>query len=137
MSGQHKPQLWGLGGGGYRMRHSHSTGERSQNPDGLTLGTSIIQVLDTEPTLCLNQEAFVTKRKFVCLMHSVAKQCRERFITGPCKDNRWLMPPKTPKLLEGSQQSIVKGQVRKGCGWLLQTSWCRKSTPHRSGHMFL
>ena len=29
------------------------------------------------------------------------------------------------ELPEGLQQSIFKSKVKKGHGWLLQTSWCR------------
>ena len=47
------------------------------------------------------------------------------------------MPPQTLNLRR-VQQSIFKGKVREGHGWLLETSWFSNplfsSCPHRSGH---
>ena len=43
-------------------------------------------------------------------------QGRARRTSGSC--------PKCPKLLEEFQQNIFKGKVKRGCGWLLQISWC-------------
>ena len=37
----------------------------------------------------------------------------EKLIAGPSKENGWLVPP-NPKLPQGFQQSIFKGQVREG-----------------------
>ena len=39
----------------------------------------------------------------------------------------WLLPPRYPQLPEPKLQSIFKGKVREGHGWLLQTSWWRSS----------
>ena len=64
---------------------------------------------------------FVTEHKFVCLMHSEAKQyqnvgvwSREMFIAGQSKEKGggWAHAPQTPEFPEEFQQSIFKGQVR-------------------------
>ena len=33
--------------------------------------------------------------------------------------------PKHPKLPKEFHQSIFKGKVKRGCGWLVQVSWCQ------------
>ena len=48
---------------------------------------------------------------------------REKFSAGPCR-KEWLLP-QTPKLPKELQQSTFKGKVKRGCGWLLQISWCQ------------
>ena len=70
----------------------------------------------------------VTQQKSVCLMHSEAKQywntgvwSRAGFISGPSRENRCLMSPKGPRLLEMSHKAFLK--AGEG-GLLLQTSWC-------------
>ena len=35
------------------------------------------------------------------------------------------MPPRDPEILQKFLQSILKGQMRGGQGWLLQSSWCQ------------
>ena len=80
------------------------------------------------------------KHKFLCLTipslvlalvlwgQTIPKyQCRTEkgFLQGPARrqvDHAFLKNPKLPK---SSLQSPFIGKVRKGHGWLLQTSWCQ------------
>ena len=48
---------------------------------------------------------------------------QRKFISGPGKE-RGACALKNP-VLEGFQQSLFKGKVEEGRGWLLQTSWYR------------
>lgn len=64
-------------------------------------------------------------RKSVCLAHSEATQTKTlefRAEKGLLQDQRgpgWLVLPRYAELPEPKLQSIFKGKVREGCGWLL------------------
>ena len=73
----------------------------------------------------------LTKCKLMYPTHSEAKQtemwefgAEKGLLQGYVRRQVACAPP-NPELPKGFQQSIFKGKVRKGRGWLLQTSWCR------------
>ena len=47
----------------------------------------------------------------------------EKGLLQGCARRQVALAPWNPELLKGFQQSILKGKVREGCGWWLQTSW--------------
>ena len=74
--------------------------------------------MDTLPNAC------------VCPAHSEAEHtetprfgAKKGLLQGHTR--RWVAHTPNPKLLEGFQQSLFKGKVEEGRGWLLQTSWYR------------
>ena len=71
-------------------------------------------------TIFLNH--IVVKPKFVCLMHSEAKQTKtsefgaeKSLLQGPCKENRWLMLERL-QLPDGFQGNVFIGKISGGGG---------------------
>ena len=81
--------------------------------------------------------SIVTEHKFLCPMHSEARQTETLEFRAMHGDG-WLMPPK-PNSLKGFSKALLKarwGRALVTCCKLLGVRiLC--SCPHRSGHMFL